>query len=226
MFGNARRTIVLAALVSSVSFATANAAFTTPSWTRPADNVAAAATQTTYQEWDIFSSVLGPNAPDVANVNPNGVANVYDSGAPMNGAFITLDNMYSASGSLKPRAIVPGYNTPGNTVDVLVQIFVQGLDININSLTVNGTPANTLAAYNYQELSRIPLGGPGGAAVEHLWSFTLPSDAAAIQLDWNWGTPHSMFDRIAIDTHSTPEPGSLAMLAIGAAMIVRRRRLA
>lgn len=217
------RTAAIATFVTLLAFSSANAAFTTPSWARPADNAAAAATLTTYQYWDVFSSVVGPNAPDVANINPNGVPDVFDSGAPMNGAFLTTGNMYSAVGSLKPRATIPGYNVAGNSVDVLVQLFVQGLEININSLTVNGVPANTLTAYNYQELSRVPLGGPGGAAVEHLWSFTLPSDAASIQLDWNWGTPHAMFDQLSIDTRSVPEPGSFALLAAGAALIIRRR---
>lgn len=218
------RTAALVAFVTLFAAGTSQAAFTTPSWTRPADNAAAAAGLTTYQYWDVFSSVVGPNAPDVANINPNGMPNVFDSGAPANGAFLTTGNMYSAVGSLQPRATVPGYNVAGNTVDVLVQLFVQGLDININSLTVNGVPANTLTAYNYQELSRVPLGGPGGAAVEHLWSFTLPSDAASIQLDWNWGTPHSMFDRLSIDTQSVPEPSSMLLLSTGAALLLRRRR--
>jgi len=223
MLMNRRPAVALATLVFLATLSTTHAAFTTPSWTRPADNVAAAATGTTYQEWDVYSAVMGPNAPDVGNINPNGIANVFDSGAPANGAFLTGGNMYSAAGSLKPRVTVPGYNVPGNSLDVLVQLFVQGLEININSLTVNGVPANTLTAFNYQELSRIPLGGPGGAAVEHLWSFTLPSDGASFQLDWNWGTPHAMFDRLSIDTSSTPEPGSLMLLSAGAAMILRRR---
>jgi len=220
------RAFALASVLSLITIASARAAFTTPAWPRPADNLAAAATGTTYQHWDVFNSVIGPNAPDLANINPNGMPNVYDSGAPANGAFITTGNMYSAVGSLLPRATIPGYNVPGNSVKVLVQLFVQGLDININSLTVDGVAANTLPAFNYQELSRIPLGGPGGAAVEHLWSFTLPSDAASFQLDWIWGTPHAMFDQLSIDTRSVPEPGSLMLLAVGASLIVRRRRTA
>lgn len=220
------RTVSLGSFASLLAISSAQAAFTTPSWTRPADNAAAAASGTTYQYWDVFTSVVGPNAPDFANINPNSTPNVFDSGAPANGAFLTTGNMYSAVGSLRPRATIPGYNIAGNSVEVLVQLFVQGLDININSLTVDGVPVNTLTGFNYQELSRVPLGGPGGAAVEHLWSFTLPSDAASFQLDWNWGTPHSMFDRLSIDTQSVPEPGSLALLAIGAAMILRRRTMA
>lgn len=218
------RTLQIATLLSLLAVGTAKAAFTTPSWTRPADNAAAAATSATYQYWDVFSSVVGPNAPDFANVNPNGLPNAFDSGAPMNGAFLTGGNMYSAAGSLKPRTTIPGYNVPGNSLEVLVQLFVQGLDININSLTVNGAPASTLTGYNYQELSRIPLGGPGGAAVEHLWSFTLPNDAASFQLDWDWGTPHAMLDRISIDTHSVPEPGTLGLLSVAAVAVFRRRR--
>lgn len=218
-----RLALTLAAVCGLAVSSVAHAAFTTPAWSRPADNIAAAATETTYQYWDVFTSVVGPNVPDIANINPNGAPNVFDSGAPADGAFLTGGNMYSATASLKPRASIPGYNVPGNSLEVLVQLFVQGLEININSLTVNGVPANTLTAFNYQELSRVPLGGPGGAAVEHLWSFTLPSDAASFQLDWNWGTPHAMFDRLSIDTHSVPEPGSLMLLVAGASMILRRR---
>jgi hypothetical protein len=219
----------LLALSAVTLVSTAQAAFINPSWTRPSNDAQATSDQTTYQHWNVFSSAIGPNAPDVAETNPNGTADAYDANNAASGSFVTSGgNIYSfAVDSIQPRAIVPGFST-GQTVDFLVQVLVQGNLIDVDDLTLDGVQVNTLPNYGYTELSSTPLGGFGGAAVEHAWTFTAPADLASFQIDWGWNADSASLDQIAIDTHiaSVPEPATWALAmagALGVGVLARRR---
>jgi len=206
-------------------------AFVNPTWTRPASDGQATSDLTTYQSWDVFTSVAGPNAPDVAEVNPQGVANAYDSGSPASGSFLTGGgNIYSFSAVIKPRAIVPGYDVTGPT-KFLVQVRTQGQEIDVDDLTLGGVAIDSLDDYSYVELSRVDLGGFGGFAIDHAWAFTSPGDAASFQLDWGWAVSSASLDVLSIDTQAmaVPEPAGVCLLAIGlvglaSTRLARRRR--
>jgi hypothetical protein len=222
----------LVMLGAALSATAASAAFVTPSWTQPTTDGQASADQTTYQHWNVFTSTTGPNAPDVAEVNPNGVGNAFDNNAGASGSFVTGGgNIYSfTTTSIQPRAIVPGYAT-GDPVEFLVQVLVQGNLIDVDDVMLGGVQISTLANYSYTELSSTPLGGFGGAAVEHAWTFTAPADLASFQIDWGWDAESASLDRIAIDTHvaAVPEPASWALAAVGAMVLgvaARRRKRA
>ncbi|MEX2112060.1 MAG: PEP-CTERM sorting domain-containing protein [Pirellulales bacterium] len=209
---------------------TTQAAFVNPSWTRPVDDTQAATDQTTYQSWNVFTSTTGPNAPDVAEINPNGTANAYDSSSAASGSFVTSGgNIYSFTAvSIEPRAIVPGFAT-GELTNSLVQVLVQGSLIDVDDLTLDGVSVSTLADYSYTELSSTPLGGFGGAAVEHAWTFTAPADLASFQLDWGWNAESASLDRISIDTQvaAVPEPATWALALVGMlglGVVARRRQ--
>jgi hypothetical protein len=217
---------LLAALATTAATTFATAALTTPSdpslpfnWQRPADETQALTDKTTYQMWDVFKSAAGPNAPDVFEINPNGVADAYDSASATSGGFTTGGgNIYSFSGVIEPRAIVPSFGLSGQVLNVLVQARVQGTEIDATDVTVNGQPLSSLANYSHEELERTSLGGQG-FLVDHAWTFSLGADLASFTLDWGWGGPHASLDQIAVDTQvmPVPEPATLALLAVGGA---------
>ncbi|MEO0965118.1 MAG: dockerin type I domain-containing protein [Planctomycetota bacterium] len=198
--------VALTGLLAGPWAVSAQAAFSTPSWDRPTSIGEATADGTTYQEWNTFSSVSGPNAPDVDEpFNPNGVANVFDSAAPGSASFIaTSGNIYSFDGVIEPEATVP---TTQATTEFLVQLRTQGSDIDVNDLTVNGEAATGLPGYSYTELDRVAAGGVfGGAIVDHAWTFTA-DPASLYTLEWGWGVTSASVDVLIIDTLALLVPG-------------------
>ncbi|MEM9789632.1 MAG: PEP-CTERM sorting domain-containing protein [Planctomycetota bacterium] len=198
--------VALAGLLASPFAASAQAAFNNPSWTRPMSLGEATADGTTYQEWNTFSSPSGPNEPDVEEpVNPNGVANLFDSAAPGSGAFIASSgNIYSFSGVIEPEATVP---TTQATTEFLVQLRTQGSQIDVNDLTVNGEAATGLPGYSYTELERVDSESPfGGAVIDHAWTF-IADPASLYTLEWGWGVTSASVDMLIIDTLALLVPG-------------------
>jgi hypothetical protein len=205
-------------------------AFIGPEWGRPTDDLQALAGRSTYQSWNSFSGASAGNAPDVGEVNPNGVADAYDAGAPASGSFVTgSGNIYSPAGVIKPRAVVPSFGDADAVTEFLVQVATFGSEIDTGDLRVNGVPASTLPGYSWRELSRVIVGGGGpgsGAMVEHAWTFVAP-EAASFQLDFGWGVTSASLDRISIDTRTSPAPepgGALVLITAGAVTVARRRR--
>lgn len=212
---NTRRltTYSTAALVTAILGPTVHAGLTVltdPNWTRPTDETVAGATGTTYQRWDVFSQAGPPVLPDtIANVpalggiNPNGDSDVYDS-APSSGAFITSSgNIYSFSGVINPRAIVP---TPNAWTRFYVQATSFGREIQTDDLTVNGVDATSLGGYSYTQLQQFAvdpgLGFPGvgdSLVTDYLWTFVAPP-SSTYTLDWGWGVTSSSVDQIIVDT--------------------------
>ena len=216
--GFAAATVVFGAL-------SAEAAFTAPSW-RPADDTQASAESTTYQGWDVFTSPGGPNTADVGEVNPNGDAAAHD---PTPGSsFVTSGgNIYSADGALDIVVELPNFGLgSGYTTEFVVQIRMQGSELDTTSVTLDGTDVSTLAGYSYTEASRTALGGFGGSLVDHFYSFSVTGNAASYSLGWLAVEAHASQDAIAIDTRAvtTPEPTSLLLLSSGLAVVALRRR--
>lgn len=183
----------------------APAAFVEPSaWRRPVAPAEAAMTRTTYQEWDVFFSSAGPNAPDVAEINPNGVPDAFDAAWQTSGSFVTSGgNLYSFAGVIQPRVQVPLPPSSARTAtEVLLQVRTFGALIDTDHLTVNGVPASQLGAYRYEERSRVEIsGGFGGFDVEHAWQFSV-SASELLRIDFAWGVSSSSLDRLAVDTRS------------------------
>lgn len=206
--------------------AVAPAALVVPPWPRPSSDAQAIADRTTWQHWNTFNSTTGPNAPDVAEINPNGTANAFDAAASVSGSFLTGGgNIYSPTGVIKPRVTVPGYSLSDHETRFLVQVISQGAPIDATELWLDGVPVISLPGYSYTELSRTALGGFGGFKIEHAWTFTASHDGVSFQLDWGWGAESASLDQIAVDTHAVrvPEPSMWVAVAGVVGLLLARR---
>ena len=206
-----------------------------PSWGRPANNSAATAASTTYQEWNALASAGVPTSasPQTAPslVNPNGGAVFYDAAYPADGAFPAGPDIYSFSGVLNPVVKIPGYNITGNTlkVQVEVQSFGSLIDTgltasytdplgNAHSFLVSSLPSYVnFEAYNDGGTNN----GFGQAyTVDNLWSFTLPQDTANLTLNFNWGVVSAAIQAVWVDTHSVPEPATIVLAAMAGVAVM------
>lgn len=209
------------------------AAFVTPTnWTRPADAASATATLTTYQEWNVFTSPGGPNAPDVANINPNSIAPNLANIADSSGAsFVTSGgNIYSPTAPIIIEAQVPQYGLTGDfATSVVFQVRTLGSELNYDGVRLNyndGTGDQSIAALSRQELSRVALGGFGGSRVETLFVFDVPAAPSSFRFAFQAAEDSVSLDSVAIDTQTVavPEPASVGLLAMVGAALLRRRR--
>lgn len=222
--------IFVTALATVVSLPAA-AAFVAPqSWTRGAGG-------TTYQAWDVFSVLAGAEA-DNGLVNGNGVPTVTETAG---GAFITSGgNIYNAGLPASFSVVVPEADVPvpAHNVTAIVQIKTQGTELDLASVLLNG-----LAPTITQELEREALGGFGGEKVSTWFLFNVPYASFGdgvpgvedLTLTFNATGAHMSLDELAIDTavqpfafydepNPVPEPGSIAILGLAGAALMRRRR--
>lgn len=194
-------------------------AFVAPSqWTR-------GQADTTYQEWDVFTSATGPNAPDVGVSNPNGTPDLTNNA----GGILTGGNIYSFAGPLDVDLLVPDYNSSGDVTTVILQTLTLGTEMAPASLNIGG-----IAPIDQAELSRTALGGPGGYAVESWFKFHLPYSASSFTIAFQAAGPHMSLDRVAVDSitsgeyvpepNPVPEPVTAALLLTGSAVLLPRRK--
>src|SRR5690349_5233913 len=128
------RTMGLTALLTTMFFASQGRAdFVAPAFRGSAD--------TTYQEWDVFASPDGPNAPDVADVNANGTADLYDfnpSTGDTDGVFVLgSGNLYSFSGTPHMHADIPGFNLgAGYETTIVFQLRNLGTEVDLSTVTL------------------------------------------------------------------------------------------
>lgn len=176
------------------------------------------------QQWDVFVSPGGPNPPDVANVNPNGTADVIET---TGGAFvISGGNIYSFSVPIFFEVTVPDYGLgAGFLTDVVVQIRVQGTDLDTSSLLWNG-----IAPDDTELLFTQALGGMGGSLND--WKFAwsgLSGNVAENLLTFNALGSSMSLDRLAVDTKAVAVPEAntwllLGLFGIGLSFAARCRR--
>ena len=180
---------------------------------------------TTYQEWNVFSTPAGPNAPDVANSNINGTANISESSGQ---SFVTSGgNIYSPTAVTFLTVTVPDFNLgSGYVTNAVVQIRTQGTPVDTASVLFNGFAAESATLLHTE-----PLGGFGGNLED--WEFVYTGLLGNIAVDTITfhGSGSSMsLDRVSVDTQAVavPEAGSLVFGGIALATVVgmiRRRRV-
>ena len=218
---------VAALVLAATAAPTARAAFVAPAWDRPADAVQATADGTTYQAWDVFTG-LTSQSPDAASVNPAGVAALDEL---TGGAFVTGGgNIYSPSVATRFAVVLPGLAAggPGDGTNFHVQLRTLGSELDLGSLTLDGTPADALDGYAYAELDRVPLGGFGGSQVDHLFTFFSPDASADFALGFAAASSSMSLDRVSVDTlvgaGTVPEPAAGVTLLSAGLLALRRRR--
>ncbi|GMU24234.1 MAG: hypothetical protein AMXMBFR13_43100 [Phycisphaerae bacterium] len=199
----------------------AQAAFVAPAlWSREQAN-------TTYQEWNVFSSPAGPNMPDIGWLNPNGTPDLFDTSG---GSFVTgSGNIYSPTSVLDLRVVVPDYARTGDVTTVILQTRTNGSEIDFDTVRIGGTGFEDRG-----ELLRQPLGGFGGFAVETWLKFELPYSASSFTVEFKASGTSMSLDRVAVDTitassfvpepNPVPEPLTGVLLASGLLRLASRRR--
>lgn len=223
----------------------ANADFVQPqSWTRGGFG-------STYQEWEFFTGLFN-QAPDVADVNPNGSASLSESGNTVifppgptgvpTGAFVTGGgNIYSFATATEFDVTIPVADVPvpPHNVTAIVQIETLGSELDYANVLLNGLPAVDTA-----ELSRGFAGGPfGGAAVESWFLFNVPHGVFTdgqpgpdnLELTFNASSSSMSLVQISVDTairpgpfyaepNPIPEPSAFASAMALALVVAARRR--
>ncbi|MBX9654394.1 hypothetical protein K2Y11_12335 [bacterium] len=180
---------------------------------------------TTYQEWNIFSSTAGPNAPDVANSNVNGTANVVELSG---GAFVTSGgNIYSPTFVTSFSVTVPDFNLgSGYITNAVIQIRTQGTNVDNSSVLFNGVSAVS-ATLLHSEV----LGGFGGNLEDWEYVFSnVPSNLSLDTITFHAAGSSMSLDRLSVDTQAVavPEVSSFLMIGVAAATVfgIARRRAA
>lgn len=165
---------------------------------------------TTYFEWDDFTSVGGPNTPDVGAfpaVLPDGWATPDVVELSGNGFVTSTGNIYSFSGPIEVEVVVPAEPVPGGTTTVLLQTRTQGREIDAATVNCGGlAPAEVVELYRF---NLGPDGIGGGFLVETLWRFEVPADGTVILGFVSSGESMSL-DSIAVDTFGQAAAACLA----------------
>ena len=185
-------------LLGSFGFAATAGAqgFVTPAqfgWDRGGAN-------TTYYEWDDFTSATGDNAPDIAAV-PSDVAGVLPNVLETTGgAFVpSTGNIYSINSVIEFEITVPTIEQAGGTADVVLQTRTQGREIDEMTLLANGQPpVETI------ELFRFQLGPDdifGGFLVDVVHRFEVDS-ANPVVITFVAADTSLSLDRVSVDTRT------------------------
>jgi len=213
------RSVIRLAAVLGMAFgmSSAQAAFIVPGFRGEAN--------TTYQEWDIFTSFNGANAPDVASSNPNGTASLTEL---TGSAFVTGGgNIYSPTVATSFTVSIPDFNLgSGYVTNVVIQIRTQGDEVDTSSMLFNGVAANSATLLFTQAL-----GGFGGTLEDWEFVFTnVPSNLLVDTITFHAAESSMSLDKFSVDTQAVavPEAGSLVMVGAAAVAVlgVARRRAA
>jgi hypothetical protein len=207
-----------ASLVGSLSLAsTGHATFVLPTeWSRGDSN-------STYQEWDVFTNPpgpAGPFAPDIGVSNPNGAPTLSEVGFPDSGSLVTgSGNIYSFSAPTSFEITVPNFNlgVDFNTT-VVLQTRVIGTQIDPATMLIEGIAPTAVET----------LPDPAAGSVETLWRWeNLAGNDASYVIEFGASGSSMSFGAASVDTFAAavPEPSTVAigLIGLGAIAILRKR---
>lgn len=187
---------------------------------------------TTYQQWDGFTSPAGPNPPTSVN-NPNGTPNWFDTTAATDGAFAIgappAAHIYSFSGALNLQADIPAPTLTGPaTTTLILQAEVLGapLDQNFFGVSYAGLAGAPIPPSHITEVDQGSSGsgfGGGDFYYQVQWDGLPAASSYAVAYSPNDVSSSQLSARI--DTLTVvPEPVSLGILATSAAALFLHRR--
>ncbi len=159
----------------------------------------------TYAQWDVFTSATSANSPDVGSFGPAG-ATLTESSGGSSGAFISgSGNIYSFSGATTFDLVIPAYQLgEGYKSQVTLQTVTLGTELNLNSvrLSYDGGSQRTLPTA-IEELSRTALGGFGGDLVSTLFTWQVTGNPADFHLQFAASDSSLSLDQVVIDTFAS-----------------------
>ncbi|MBK7404878.1 MAG: hypothetical protein IPJ41_09655 [Phycisphaerales bacterium] len=184
---------VAAGLVLGVAGSQALADFTGPGdygWSRGDAN-------STYFEWDYFSSSSGGNVPDVGQFPdplPEGWTAPDVVETTGNGFVTGSGNIYSPFGPTSFDITVPNYNLGSGSTTVLLQIRTQGTELDYPMVNLGGdAPVDTVELYR-EDL------GDFGFLVDTLFVFEVSGNASEYLITAPSVESSMSLDKIAVDT--------------------------
>ncbi|MCA9294315.1 MAG: hypothetical protein KDA20_10920 [Phycisphaerales bacterium] len=162
----------------------------------------------TYQEWDVFASPGGPNAPDIADFAGGTLAmdaatpDCFDAN-PASGSFISgTGNIFSFTGVVQPQVDVGGFGLgPSAQTTVLLQMRTLGSEVDLPSMLLNGSEVPTEVV----ELDRVSLGA-NGFQIDALYRFELDGNASTYTIRFSANDIALSLDRVIVDTFTTLVP--------------------
>lgn len=176
-----------------------------------------------YAQWESFTSLSGPNTPDAGSSFVGPITNVTQFNVTASGTgagVLGSGNIYSGGAAMNVTVTVPGFAVdPSNPSVLLLQTRTQGTEINPVTVLLNG-----VAPTRVTELARTSLGAQG-AMVDTAWRWDLSGSASLYTITFAGAAPTFLsLDRLAVDLFTVPAPGAGAVLALGALAAARRRR--
>lgn len=181
-------------------------------------------TGTVYQHWNVFADENGSVDPTILDTTPDvGSFGAAPHSVKENAgvAFVTGGgNIYSFSAVTDLTVDIAGTAVAGQPTRVALQLNTLGTELAYDSVTLNN-----IAFDSRTELSRISLGGFGGAGVETLFLWTLPSGLASYVFDFNAAESSLSLDQLAVDVGAVPLPAAVWLLGsafVGLASTARR----
>ncbi|MFI4883458.1 MAG: GC-type dockerin domain-anchored protein [Phycisphaerales bacterium JB064] len=157
-----------------------------------------------YAQWDAFTSVSGPNAPDVGSFVGGDLPpeapdfDAYDGDWETSGSFLTsTQNIYSFAAPVAPRGVTPSFALgDGYSTTVLVQLHTLGSDIDTERFTLTDDDGNV---YEPTDIT-VAIHDPS-IEMQVLISFEIEGNAESYTFD-SIGTASSLsFAELAIDLY-------------------------
>ena len=150
----------------------------------------------TYFEWDVFSSAFGGNDPDVGQFPgelPDGWVTP-DVVETTGSAFVTgSGNLYSPFGPINVEVTVPNYGYGAGQTTLLLQVLTEGNELDYDNVVAMGE-APVEMTFISRELA------DQGYIVEVLYEFAIEGNPTEIVIEIPTSDAHVSINRIAVDT--------------------------